>query len=136
MGDCDWNKKCNTPCNPPVIVRGQDKILDVFLRSQKTRQPVDLTAATEIVAVLGNADGTAQEYKLSLSQVILVSGGGGHIQAVMPASGTALLALTTIADDGTLSTGVQVNYFIGGKKTIVNAPGTVMIEDPLFPTAP
>lgn len=128
--------KCQDPCKPPIpqIVRGADKTLDIFLRGRVTKMPLDISSATEIIVTLANEDGTLLQKSLSASGVVVISGPGGHAQAFLLAvSGdTDHLALSTTQDDGFLSTGIQVDYTIGGKLGKVNMPGSIEVVDPLL----
>lgn len=125
---------CATTCNTkiPRIVLGQDKTLDVWLTSESTCDPVDLTDATEIVAIFLNADGTFLERKFSLSQITIVSAPGGHFQIALPSASTALLAPSPT---GSYSN-IEIHVTISSMVTIILLPNSVNIVPRLFPAAP
>lgn len=124
------------PCTPeiPTLVLGEDKTLDVKMinLSSPSRDPLDLTDATEIVAILLNADGTFLELKLSLSQITIISAPGGHFQIAITAAQSALLAQS--APGG--FTDIEVQFIISSKKTITTLTDAVSIIPRRYPTAP
>jgi len=120
------------PCTPqvPTVVKGADQTLDVQLKTQSGF--VDLTSASEIKAVLLNADGSFLEKKLSTGGIVLVSGPSGHFQIQLAASETLLLAESVAP----AYSDIQVNFVIAMKTTIVNLIGVVSIVASRYPTAP
>ena len=127
------------PCalpQPPVIVQGEDKVLDIVLRKQLPNgslgDPVDLTAATEIEAILLNTDGTFLEKKLTTSGITLISGPGGHFQISISAAQSALLA----ASVSPAYSDIEVHFVIASKTTISIITNAVNIIPRRYPTAP
>ena len=131
---------CLDPCSPqiPQIIAGADAVLDVKLINQQTGDPLDLSAATEIEAILLNADNSFLELKLSLSQIVLISGPGGHFQIIIPAASSALLALSPVPSPSVPASNsdMEIHLTIGGKLTIINLIGVVTIVARRFPAAP
>ena len=125
---------CQPSCTPPipVIYQGADKTLDIFLTSQTSGDPVDITAATEIEAIFLNTDGTFLEKKLTTAGIAIISGPGGHFQIYLAAADTALLAVS--ASGG--YSDVEIHLVIGGKTTIVVLSNAVNILARRYPTAP
>lgn len=113
----------------PIIILGEDKNVIVELTNTKTAKPIDLTAATEIEAILINADDTCLHKKLSTFGITLISGPFGKFQINLSAAETALLALSP--EDGYSS--IRVEFTIGGKKTIANLTDVVQVINRLFP---
>ena len=127
------------PIVVPKVVRGEDKTLTVKLNDTSTGFPFDISAATEIVAILLNQiANTYTEKKLSTSGVSILNGPGGALQIFITKIESALLALSTIETDpvnGTYSD-IELRLTIGGKLTIVNLFGCLWVIDPRFPAAP
>lgn len=126
---------CLDPRGPfiPTVVLGEDAILDVKLKSKVTGDPFDLTAATEIKAILLNANNTYLEEKLSTGGgITLISGPGGHFQINLAAADTTLLAPSVppaLSD-------IEVQITIAGKLKIVLLNGAVNFIQRRFPAAP
>lgn len=114
--------------NPPVIIQGEDDTLDVRLISEKTNDPFDVTGATEIEAKFQNFDGTVKVFKLSLSEISIVSGVGGHIRIILDASSTVLLKPS--ASNGLSSFELYVTIL--GKITIIQFVNQIKIKSKLF----
>jgi len=121
------------PCVKPVptIVMGEDKILDVKLKNATTKDYLDITSASEIVAILLNADGTFLEKKLSTNGIAIISGPSGHFQINLASSETALLAAS-----GDAYSDIEVKLTLSSKLSIVNLIGCVNIVPSRYPTAP
>ena len=119
------------PCVPTVIM-GEDKTLDVKLTSDTTGDPLDLTGASEIEAILLNADATYLEKKLTTSGIVLVSGPGGHFQILLAASESALLQASPT---GSYSD-IEVHLTIASKLSIGILSGSVNIIPRRYPSAP
>lgn len=113
----------------PVIVLGEDKTLDIKLVDQDGN-PVDVSAATAIVAILANADGlTYLEASLANSGVAIINGGGGHIQMIITAAQSALLAVGQ-------SVAIDLRLTIATKLFKVIIPDAVQISAAAYPAAP
>lgn len=117
---------------PPTLVQGADALIDLFVRDKKTKFPVDISGATEIVVILQNTDLTFLELKLSLSQVAIINGPGGYYQATVTNVQSALLKLSAAP----LYSDVEAHITISAKETIVLYPQSLNIVSRLFPTAP
>lgn len=123
-----YDDKLESPL--PTVVLGEDKTLDVKLKNKITRDPIDLTAATEIVAILPNADSTTfLEKKLSTAGVVLINGPTGHFQIIISASESSLLSIGS-------SVYIDIRFTIGGKLTKVVIKDAITIISPAYPTAP
>lgn len=121
-------------CAPsiPTVIAGEDKFLDIRLINQTSKNPVDLSAASEIEAILLNADNTYLEKKLSTGGITLISGPGGNFQINLAASETALLALSP-SDS---ASDIEIHFTIGGKLSIVILTASVNILSRRYPSAP
>lgn len=119
-------------CHIPTVVAGEDKTLDVKIKSCITGDPIDLSSATEITAIFLNADGTFLECKLSLSAIVLVSGQGGHFQIILSAANSALLAQSVPPK----YSDIEVQFVIASKKSIVILSNAVNIVPRRYPQAP
>lgn len=123
---------CTVQKSVPVIVRGEDIVLDVFLTKDNSNQPFDLTLATQIVAVLPNQEGSSPlflEKTLTGGGIVVVSGPGGNFQILATAAQTKILAVNE-------ATSLDVRLTIGGKLTIVVIQNAINIVDPAYPAAP
>jgi hypothetical protein len=123
------SENCALDCDqqPVLIPVGGDKILTFTLTSQTTGYPIDITAATEIVAAFLNQTGvvpSALEKKLSTSGVTILSGPGGVCQTTISEAETASLA-----------TGIQGVIFkvtLAGITTPVNLQNAINVQPLLF----
>lgn len=113
----------------PVVIMGEDKFLDVKLLSQLSGDPIDLSAATEIQAILLKADSTYLIKKLSTAGITLVSGPGGHFQIILTQIESALLRPSPLGAYSDL----EIHFTIAGLLTIVLLPNSVSIVSKLFP---
>lgn len=118
----------------PEIFRGEDLSLPVTLpNDQFSGDPVDLTSATEIEAVLVNADGASYvTKKLSLSGITLVRAAIGRFEINFLVADTSGLALSAAPGD----IGLRISWVIAGKTSIVNLNNFCTITERLFPSAP
>lgn len=113
---------------PPEIIQGEDETIDVRLTSAVTGDPFDITGATELEAKFLNFDGTIKSYKLSLSEIAVISGLGGHLRITI--SRASSLLLKPSASSGLSSFELYVT--IAGKVTIVQFVNAVKIKAKLF----
>jgi hypothetical protein len=116
----------------PTVIMGSDKSLDIKLVSELSGDPFDMTAATEIMAILLNADGSFLERKMTTSGIVLVSGPGGHFQIVLTAANTTLLQASPVD----CLSNIEIHIVIAGLTTIVLLKNSVKIIPRLYPTAP
>jgi hypothetical protein len=118
MNDCN-------DCDPsaPLVYLGEDSTLSVRLVNKTTKDPFDLSVASEIEAILPNEDGTLLVKKLSTSGIVIISASGGHLQVVLSASETSLLAASI---NGGYSD-IEIDLTISGKKKFVTIKNAVQI---------
>jgi hypothetical protein len=123
---------CLDPKSPakPNIIKGEDKVITIQLSDPKTKDFIDITSASEIVVLFLNQDETVLQKKLSLSQVVLLSGVAGKFQVILPLADTALMKATPA--DG--QSDVEVRLTFAGKLTIVELPDSIEVTPKLFPT--
>jgi hypothetical protein len=123
---------CLDPKAPskPKIIKGEDKVITIQLSDPKTKDFIDITSATEIIVLFLNQDDTVLQKKLSLSQVVLLSGVAGKFQVILPLADTLLMKATPT--DG--QSDVEVRLTIAGKLTIVELPDSIVVTPKLFPT--
>lgn len=123
------------PCPKPIptIIQGEDAVLDVkFLNARPPKDPIDLTAATEIKAIMVNTDGSYLEKKMTDGGIVLVSGPGGHFQIVIDSADSTLLAVSPSG----FRSDIEVHYTIATKEKIVILSQEVLIKARRFPSAP
>lgn len=123
---------CSVQKTVPVIVRGEDVVLDVYLTQDNSNQPFDLTLASQIMAVLPNQEGNSPaflEKTLTGGGITLVSGPGGHFQVTATAAESKVLAVNE-------ATSLDIRITIAGKLTIVVIQNAINIVDPAYPAAP
>ena len=130
MLDPTYCQPCTTAV--PVIIQGQDKVLQVVLKSQQSGNPVDITSASEIEAIFLNTDGTYTEKKLSTGGISVISGPGGNFQIALSPSDTQAMAVST----GGAFSDIEIHVTIASKVSIVILTGAVNILARRFPTAP
>ena len=109
------------------IIQGSDTRLTIRLVTEEG-EPMDLTGATEIKAILPNATGTTParlEKTLSGGSIIALSSGGGKIQVDLTSTETRGLLIG-------VDLGLEVRVTIGGKVTIVQIPSAVDVIAPLY----
>ena len=116
----------------PLIVQGEDKDLAIKLTDKVAKQPFDISAATEIVAIFLNTDNTFLEKKLSTSGIALINGALGQLKVILSAAETAALALSV---NGAYSD-IELHVTIAGKVTILNLLNCVNIIARRYPAAP
>lgn len=119
---------CTQGKNMPVLVTGEDFAIDVYLTQDGTNQPFDLSAASQITAILPNADGSFLTKTLGGGGIILVSGAGGHFQVVGNTTDSGGLAPNQ-------ATALEIQFVIGGKLTIVNINNAINVVPPAYPGA-
>lgn len=119
------------PCKSsvPTIIMGEDKILTVQLQDQKTKEFIDISGATEIIALFMKSDNTALQKKLSLSQIVVISGLAGKFQIILTSVDTASL-MQTPADS---YSSIEIRLTIASKLTIVKLENTILVAPKLFP---
>lgn len=128
QGSCDPG--CGiSACGFPLIVKGSDRPLNVRLLSKTTGLPVDISAATEIIAAFLKEDNTTLEKKLSAAGIVVTSGPGGAFQVLLSAADTALLA----TGYGESFQSMEIKYTIAGKITIVLLKDSIQVAPPMFP---
>ena len=115
--------------NVPEIVAGEDKVLTIQLEDKKTKEFIDLTGASEIIALLKNADDTTLQKKLTDSGINILSSLAGKFQVLLSATETGLLALSPTGGYSDL----EIRFTIAGKLTIVKLPNTILVTQKLFP---
>lgn len=125
----EYDSSCDEKRFVPTIVLGEDKPIVVRLVDAVTKNPVDLTSATEITAELLKDDGTGLTLTKTAGQIVLNSGPGGNFTITISAAQTALLA----PSPATGYSSIQVSYTIAGKLTIVQLLNCVQIVPSLFP---
>lgn len=137
MSSCLDPKK---PAPVPQIVIGEDKTLGVQLTDATTKSGFDLSGATEIVAILLNADNTYLQLKLSLSQIVVINNPVGLMQIIVTAAQSALLALSPILIPGAGDvqpvygySNIELHITIASKVTIVQLPDSIQVVQTLFP---
>lgn len=122
-------EKC--PIVVPTVIIDEDKVLDIRLTSQKTKDPFDLTSATEIEAIFINADNTYLIKKLTLAGIVLISGPGGHFQVILTSAETALLAPSIVGG----YSDIEIHITIAGKLTIVILSQSFLCIERRYPGA-
>lgn len=130
---------------PKIVVnvdptKSEDKTLSVLLMDPRTKAGFDLSAATEIVAVLANADNTNLELKLSLSQVVVINNPVGSLQIIITKAQSALLKLSPVLapavnnDPATYGfSNIELRITIASKETVVQLVDCIQIVPSLFP---
>lgn len=113
----------------PVVVIGEDKVISVRLTDGATGLPFDVSAATEIDAVLEKADGTCIHKLFTTSGVVKANAVAGFIQIILSASDTALLK---VSDAGAYSN-IEIRLTIASKLTIVLLKDVIQVVQKLFP---
>lgn len=110
-----------TPINVFSIFTGDAKTMSLRALYQETGQPVDLTAASEIVVNLPNADGSFLQLKLSLSAVTVTSPAVlGNFTAVISAVQSALLNIGELQN-------FDVTFTISGNPFTVRYYGSLSV---------
>ena len=130
---------------PPTVILGEDKVLNVQVNQitqdncgNDCTQPLDISAATQIVAIFQNADLSFLYKKLSLSQIAITSGPFGRFSITLLAADTALLAPSPGPQPGCCGGGysaIEIHLTIAGQETIINLPNSVNIVPRQFPTS-
>lgn len=116
---------CNNSLTQVVITQGADASFVVRIIAKETKDPVDLSNASSVVAQFLNRDGTY----LSLSLT-----GGITIQS--PATIGKLLITLSAAQTALLQNGVnsfQVTFVISGVTSVVQFSGSINVLLSLFP---
>lgn len=115
---------------PPRLVRGEDKVLNVRLNDNKTGNPFDISAATEIKAILLKETGYLIKL-LSTAGITITNGPGGRLAIMVPKAEGATLALS---GPGLLSD-IEIHVTIAGKVTYALLDDVFEVVDPFFPDA-
>lgn len=124
----------NTP--PPLIIRGENKVLTVALTDdKKVPIPGGVEGATEIIAIFKSTDPLVPlQKKLSTLGVSIINGPGGIFSIILAQADTLLLALSPTLADGSLGlSDIEVRYTIAGVLTIVQLTASIQVIDSLFP---
>jgi hypothetical protein len=107
------------------IIQGEDKVLYFRLLDEKSRNYFDITAATEITVTLPVATGNPIVKKLSLAQVVIISGLGGRFDVALAPTETIRLEIGSVI-------AVQVSVTVGGLITIIQIPEALNVIASLF----
>lgn len=102
------------------IYQGENKTLHFRLSNPVTRDPLDISAATEIEVIFPTTVVPNLVKKMSLSQVTITVGPGGRFDVPLVPADTNLLDL------GTTMT-VEVRVTISGAITIIQIPAALNV---------
>ena len=114
-------------CNDQVtIYLGEDKTLNFRLTDDKTKNPFDLTSATEVIAIFPVSSGLPIQKKKSLNELVVVSAVGGRFDVALSSADTARLELGAVV-------AVEIRITIATLLTIVQIPQALNVVPSLFP---
>jgi len=71
------------------LVKGEDKEIFVIIENEETQEPLDISTASEIKAIFQGASNTLITRKLSLAEIVIVSGIGGKFKIKLTETNTA-----------------------------------------------
>lgn len=122
------------PCVKPIptIYKGEDKNLDFKVLSELTGDPIDISGASEIVAIFPQSASTFLEKKLSTAGIVLISGPGGRFQVQISAAESANLLASELGK----YTDVEVHLTLAGKVSIIVFSQAISVLERRYPAAP
>jgi len=110
-----------------VIVQGEDREIEFYLKDSGTDLPIDLTGVTEISAITA---GTASniEFTLTAAEVLIVEAIHGQIKIIMSDVKTALMKVGEQNCEITVDWGLPT----AGKRRIFQALKPFLVKKKLF----